>query len=956
MGKLFLIALCSLLITHYSFSQQFGGNPPYIKWKQINTDSARIIFPSGLDTQAQRVSSIVHYLANHHPIMLGNELHKINIVLQNQTTIGNAYVGLGPFRSEFFLTPIFNNFEEGSIQWQDILAVHEYRHVMQFNNFHNGLSQFMYRLFGEEGLAVAINASIPDWFYEGDAVFNETILTNQGRGRLPLFLNAYRSLWLANKNYSWMKLRNGSLKDYVPNHYYLGYLLVNYGREKYARLTDSVGQGIDFWSKVTHDASAFKSLFYPFQHAIKKYSGVDYETFRKNAFDYYKMNSDMQYKSATQGTINQGTEAGIKNISPQNEKNVTSYVFPYSIGEDSLLYLKTSYAHRAAFYIKNKNAEHKLRVRDISIDQQFGYHNGKIVYAAYETDARWGWKDYSVIRMLDVRTGKQRTITRKTKYFTPDISDDGKKIAAVKMSPDGKCELHIIDANGGKILNTIRSSDISLFTDPKFIDNNSLVTAVRLRDGKMALAIVDIQSGSIERLTTPSFNVVGYPSVNEGIIYFTASYSGNDDVFALRLDDRKIFKITNSATGNYYVNAAKGKITWSSFTADGYKLKQLDEKNIQWNEISDSTIENLIPRYEISHSNEFSDILLNKVQWRKFPVSNYKKSTRLLNFHSWRPYWSDPEFSFSAYSENMLNTLQAQIYYLYNNNDVTHSVGLNAVYGAWFPYVTVGTQYTFDEEIPVGNRIRHWAQLDSKAGLSIPLNITKGKVFSQFNAGTNFVWRTEYNKQFYKDSLGTTGFSYLHHFFSWSQFIQQAVQHIYPRLGYSVSLVDRHAITRYTGYQFIGTAALYLPGFFSTHNLVLTGAFQQRDTLSQLVFSNLFPYSRGYEKQYFSRMWRLSANYHFPIVYADWGFGDILYFRRIRANAFYDLTKVYSRDKTITADQRSAGVEIYFDTRWWNQYNLSFGFRVSRLLDDDLATGSKATVIEFILPVNIIPK
>src|SRR5882757_330505 len=90
------------LISYCSFSQRFGGNPPSLKWKQINTDTARIIFPAGLDSQAQRVSSLVHYLAAQKLVALGDKLYKINIVLQNQTTIANAYVGLGPYRSEFF--------------------------------------------------------------------------------------------------------------------------------------------------------------------------------------------------------------------------------------------------------------------------------------------------------------------------------------------------------------------------------------------------------------------------------------------------------------------------------------------------------------------------------------------------------------------------------------------------------------------------------------------------------------------------------------------------------------------------------------------------------------------------------------------------------------------------------------------------------------------------------------
>jgi hypothetical protein len=937
----------TIYILHFTFlnAQQFGGNPPSIKWKQINTDTVKIIFPSGMDSQAQRVSSIVHYLAEHsstnssyaglRSFALGSQLHKINIVLQNQTTIANGYVGLGPFRSEFFLTPVLDNFNEGSIPWSDQLAVHEYRHVMQFNNFRNGLSKLMYHLFGDDGLSLAINAAIPDWFYEGDAVYNETVVTNQGRGRLPLFMNAYPSLWQSGKKYSWMKLRNGSLKDYVPNHYYLGYMLVNYGRDKY---------GADFWTKVTKDASAYKGLFYPFQKAIKKYAGVDYKTFREQAFDSYKKN------------IERVAVTRDKYLFPVNKNYVTNYYFPYSIGNDSLLYLKTSYRHRPAFYIKNKNGEQRLRVRDISIDQQFSYRNGKIVYAAYETDLRWGWRDYSVIKLLDVQTGEQKTVTRKSKYFTPDISADGSKIAAVQVAADGKSELHIIDATNGQVMKIIRSAEISLFTDPKFIDENSLITAVRLPDGKMALALADVQTGSTIRLTPLSFNVVGYPCVNDGVIYFTASYTGNDDVFALRLNDKKIFRITNGTLGNYFVNVANDKITWSVFTADGYQLKQMKIKDFAGKEMSIADEETLIPPYPVSFSNEVHDILLNEVEQRSFPVSKYKKATKLLNFHSWRPYYSDPEFTFSVYGENILNTMQTELYYLYNDNDKTNAVGLNAVYGAWFPYINLGTEYTFDREDVTGNKLRRWDQLDSHIGFSIPLDFASGQSFKNFNIGSYYVLRNEFNKGFFKDSIGNSSFSYLQHFISWSQQIQQAVQHIYPRLGYAASFTHRHAITKYEGYQFIGSASLYLPGLLSTHSLVLNGSFQQRDTLGQVSFSNRFAYSRGYGGRYFSRMWRLSGNYHFPLLYTDWGFGNILYLQRIRANAFYDFTKVYSRDKTVTRDQRSVGGEIFIDTKWWNQYPLTFGFRVSQLLDPDQLNGRKGTVYEFVLPVSIIPR
>jgi len=952
--KKILLALCLLQVAGCVSAQQFGGNPPSIHWKQINTDTARIIFPQGLDSTAQRVSNIVHWLAKNNPAPLGNQLHKINIVLQTQTIIPNAFVSLAPFRSEFYLTPSLNNFDEGSINWAEGLAVHEFRHVEQFNNFRNGVSKAAYYLFGEEGLAVTADAAIPNWFYEGDAVYNETVTTNQGRGRIPFFLNEYKSLWLYNKHYSWMKLRNNSLKDYVPNHYPLGYLMVNYGREKY---------GLDFWTKVTHDASAFKGLFYPFQKAIKKYSGVDYKTFHEDAFNYYKKMSVVTgdevlaiptSRDKLQQKLNQGTEAGIKNVTTLNTKFVTNYFFPYQLNNDSLLYLKGSYRHRDAFFVKCADGEHRLRARDISIDEQFSYRNGKIVYAAYETDARWGWKDFSVIKILDIHTGEQRTLGHRTKYFTPDISPDGNRIAAVQVLPGGKNELHILDANDGRIIQQFHSSEVNLFTDPKFIDNSSLITAVRLNDGRMALALADISAGSVERLTMPSYGVLGYISINNGVVYFTASFSGNDELYALQLSDKKVSRLTETSLGNYFVNAFAKKLVWSGFTAGGYQLKQMDIETSKWIEVSEMEITNPVIEFPVAHSNELHDILLNVVPNRKFAELKYKQAGHFFHFHSWRPYFANPDYTYSLYSDNILNTFSTELFYHYNSDDKTNGLGVNLLYGALYPYINGGFEYTFNQPVTINNNPSQIDKLETRIGLSLPLNFLKGRSFKFFNAGTDYVFEKQIFKESYKDSLRNRNFSYLHHYFSWSQYIKQAIQHIYPRLGYVFSLNDRHAISFYHGYQFIGNASVYLPGFFSTHSIVLTGSLQQRDT-ANILFSNSFVNARGYNDYYLSRMWRLSANYHFPIVYPDWGFANLLYFQRIRGNVFFDFERAYSNDKTRSRDLRSVGGEIYFDTKWWNEYPLTFGIRLSHLLDNELSGLTQKNVFEIVIPI-VIPQ
>jgi hypothetical protein len=104
-------------------------------------------------------------------------------------------------------------------------------------------------------------------------------------------------------------------------------------------------------------------------------------------------------------------------------------------------------------------------------------------------------------------------------------------------------------------------------------------------------------------------------------------------------------------------------------------------------------------------------------------------------------------------------------------------------------------------------------------------------------------------------------------------------------------------------------------------------------------------------------MLRLGFNYHLPLFYPDWGFGNIVYFRRIRLNLFYDYTNGKSLRTGKTYPFSTAGSEMFFDTKWWNQLPLTIGIRYSHLLDENLGGSSSATNRwEIILPVNLLPR
>ena len=918
-------------------AQEFGGNPPSIKWEQINLPAAKVIFPVGLDSAGLRVANIVQQMNKAIQPTIGFKQKQISILMQNQTTITNGYVGLAPFRSEFYLTPEQNSFELGSLPWPEQLAIHEFRHVQQYNNFNVGFSHVMKVFFGEGGQALANDIAIPNWFFEGDAVFNETHVSEQGRGRLPFFLNGMRVLWTDDKNYSYMKLRNGSYRDYTPDWYPLGYMLVSYGREKY---------GDDFWKKVTHNAGAYKGVFYPLQKAIKKYSGKSFIQFREDAFNFYKQqfSLEVQYQSA-------------ENLLKIPKHFSADQEYPAFINDSTMLYMKSTYDHIPVFVIKTGNREKKIGVWDFSLDTYFAYHDCKIVYASYRPDLRWNYRDYSELVVLDVKTGKEHRITKNTKYFAPDFSPDGKTIVTVKEGTNGKCDIHLLNAADGKLISVVPNKENLFYTYPKFYGNQKLISAVRNIKGKMSLALIDIKTGNAKYLLPFSYQPIVSPLVKKDTVYFSATSGIDDRLFALSIRTLKLYELNNynlnGSIGSYEPTIADNKIAWVGFTAFGYQLNEENKSDLKWELVTNDQIPGSLPDFGITAlKRDSSSNLLANVKNDSLPITKYHKSYHLFNFHSLIPNFNDPNYTLSLAGENVLNTLQSNLSFTYNRDEGYKQFGFDAIYGALFPYISGGADYTIDRRSYYKGSNIYFNETDLHGGLELPLSLTRGKHATSLQIGSDLY----YTQTAYKTLFNNTSYTYSNNYINFSNSIQQAKQNIYPRLGQTLSLNYKSAISGLDANQFLASAYFYFPGFMINHNLVINFAHQQKNRNEIIDFSNDFPFSRGYTAENLDNMNKAGINYHFPIAYPDAGVANTIYLLRLRGNAFYDYTYAndyYSSGIPFKGTFRSTGAELYFDTQLFNQGAVSFGFRYSYLIDKDIFGGSGRNRFEIIVPVTV---
>src|SRR4029077_12737581 len=195
------------------------------------------------------------------------------------------------------------------------------------------------------------------------------------------------------------------------------------------------------------------------QRAVRKNSGIPFDSFHIRALDFFqKQLPENAYSSS------------LALYGKENAHFVSDELFAQFTDANHLVFLNSSYRLPPEFVMGTTTGDRprRVRFRAVSIDDAFSYRDHQIIYAAFEPDLRWGWRDYSVLRLLNTDTKKDIRLTHKTKYFSPDISPDGKSVVAVNLLPSGKCYLDILDLQTGKLQQEIPNPEGLVFTYTKY--------------------------------------------------------------------------------------------------------------------------------------------------------------------------------------------------------------------------------------------------------------------------------------------------------------------------------------------------------------------------------------------------------------------------------------------------------------------------------------------------------
>ncbi len=877
MKKLFGLAFYFLFYVKVSAQFYSTGEPPFsIKWNSIQTPHFKVIYPRENTNQAERMANLLEF---YYPLCVSdlNPVHqkKIPVILHNSSVISNGYVTWAPWRMELVLTPPQDSWSEN---WLNQLAVHETRHTVQLNMLNTGFTRGLKILTGQIGPGL-VSAEIPQWLYEGDAVYAETAFSNSGRGRLPSFSMPLRALLLKeNSYYSYNKFMFGSYRDFVPDHYLYGYQLASHGQRAYNNI----------WQNTFKTAGKYPFLFSPVTVNLKKKTGLTKSKFYMQTLD--------ALKNLYINDIEHSTYTDYKSISPIN-RTYTQYILPHQIAENQIVCMRYGLSDAGSMVLMDSTGNIlKLKPTGYAGKIKSSVFKNLVVWDEIVTDPRWQSRSYSVIRIWDVHSGKIRNLTHRSRYFSPDFSPDGHTIAVVEIDLKMAHSITILDAFTGKRIGQYPLSSEAVIT-PEWINENEIAYISVGTFGKQ-LEILNLTSGTSKVILPYTYDNISKPIHYKGNILFRSSRSGIENIYSVSLSDPTMIRqVTRSAQGAFYPSASGEMLLFSEYSSNGSQIKQTMLDSTQWTRWSDDSVH--LPGPPVTHIMEDTGV------FKSYPEKRHSK-LRLLRIHSWLPFYTDmgallddpTEISIlpglTIFSQNELNTLISSIGYGFD--DGYHIIKPSFQWRGWYPIVEFEGQID-GPQMFLGNsgevNIHQSTYNEFILRSYIPWLFQHGKSYTSVRPELEYEWSSIFYET---DGSIHKGIAFYHLKLHASNFHRAAPRDIYPRWGQSIAGAYTRSLADIGlfGDMFSLKGSLYFPGIMRHQNFIIRGGYQLQNPENYYLPFNRIDFPRGYTSAVSREIKEISLNYSFPFAYPDWGLGPVIYIKRLRANAFYDL--LYAKD------------------------------------------------------------
>ncbi len=914
--------LCSFISIAQYYS--YGTEPTRVQWRQIKTDHFQVIYPKGFDSVAQVFTKKLTYVYDLCSQGLQHQPKRISVILHNQTNISNGSVTWCPKQMDIYTIPSQN---QHSQEWYENLAIHEFRHVVQMDKMNQGLTHILSFLLGEDAVGFLSGMYLPRWLLEGDAVCTETALSESGRGRQADFFAPYRAQLYEKGAYSYSKAYFGSYKDFVPDYYLMGYILLSNTRKNY-------GQG--FESQIINNASINPLQIRPVRNAAIQKTGLSKRELYSSIFEEQANEWKLKHDREIQTSYDTIRKAG----------NVFTSYISGNLCDSVFFYERKGLNTISQLVALEKGKERVIRNIGFKPSEERIYSNGKsLVWQETHNSIRWEMKQSSTIYVYDVNQKKVRAIRTKRHLFSPAISPSDERIVAVEIDEAGHNYLSIFEKSTKECVKQIASPNNDAVIQPSWNENGSKIIFIGLNSAGKRFMEYDVQEDVFEEIMPYSIDDYSSPLYWKEYVLYTSSYSGVDNIYAYDRNSKQISRITVADFGSRFPSVYDSTLVYSNYTANGYELATVHLNPKYWHPLSVVKKENYTLATMMTNQ-AGGAVDFSEIDTTDFPTKRYSKLLHAINIHSWMPYYmnyngsevEDHGNGVQILSQNHLGTTVASVGYKWSKTDGYSKAFAHLEYRGLFPvfeldYELGNQDFVTVDDYAKNNVTANYAMYNFSGRMYVPLTFSSKSyyrsVIPQIQLGFQEFEKQEVTPAIHYDNFKRLlSANYVFYALTVSNMRKQSMQELYARWGQKISIgyetVPFEATENFSDYAF-AEASLYFPGFMKTHSFRLYGGYEWIKTTGIGSFSRQISVPRGYldgipmKKELFS----LQANYSFPLLYPDMELGDFWYLKRIRCNLFADWA---------SNDYSSFGTEILTDSHFFNiVVPVNLGVRLSYL-------------------------
>ncbi|MBN1415490.1 MAG: hypothetical protein JW973_10350 [Bacteroidales bacterium] len=931
----FLLSLTAFFISLPVMAQ--NEPPPGLHLQKISTPAFNIVFPRGLENKAFQVASLMDYVSGKVPDIYNLKTKKINLYLNNQSVIANGYVTLAPRYMQWYLHAPQDVTQTGGTDWLKLLSVHEYRHVVQFDYLKRNFALLPSTLFGQLGQTFVALWAVPQWYYEGDAISAETILTNTGRGRLPEFEMETKAILTGHqKRFTYNQAYLRSYRRYFPNHYYLGYFMYTHVARNY---------GLNTWpdviEKVTH--TAFSP--FAFSKGLKKYTGNNLTRTYRNTMEELKY-----IWKAESFTM----PPEITAVKTSFNKVYTHYKYGHRLEDGSLVCMKYGMAVPPRLINVSADGREKI-LRGINNDMYISSNGQILAWLTLTPDKRWGMRDYSDIMVMDVRNDKIRKLTRKGKYGSLSVSPKGDKIAAVRYNDTVSCSIDIIDLNHGNTLDEFHFPAYSSVRTPAWSEDESMLVYAATADSVISLNLLDLRNGESKNLLKTTAENISKPVFWNDFILFGTSVRGKNEIHALSLStDQRYIALTG---GHGFFNPTSAcndeEVIVEGYTEEGYRLYSWKPDRNKFTAFSRWRPAEYYITPVVEKGN-YKDIFLESIPDKTdYRIRKYHHFTDGLRLHSWAILPSYQGIEGALFLNDPLSVFGVTAGIQYNQNEKNTNEYLSFSYSGIYPRlsagVSTGNRTMLKEYGRDSSEYFQWHENAIMALVTLPFNLTREAFLQTMNvtADYQYIMVSDLDHTFKDDyTLGNGTLSAAGLFLSWTGYRQMASRDFYPSLGFMLNTSYQRSVAGSDFNSHLLSVSLtgYFRGIARHHSIRVHAAYETQNIAPDPDEVYLFPskilYFRGYEPRAKEELTLFSVDYALPLCYPDLGIGSIVYLKRIRTNLFADFGT--GKDAIINKTYFSSGIDLLFDVNVFRLLaEIDLGIRVA-------VTRNKVVSAEFI--------